>query len=206
MADVVRLIVGLGNPGARYAGTRHNAGADFVAAVARAHGETLRPEKKFHGATGRVSVGGRDVRLLVPDTFYNASGTATQAMLGFYRIAPAELLVVHDELDLPPGVARLKRGGGHGGNNGLRDILRVLGGEAGFARLRLGVGHPGEKPRVTGYLLTRAPAAERAALDEAIDESLRVLPELVAGEWERATTALHTRTRTVAGRGDGDES
>jgi PTH1 family peptidyl-tRNA hydrolase len=204
MADIVRLIVGLGNPGARYAGTRHNAGADLVEAVARTHGETLRPEKKFHGAAGRVSVGGRDVRLLVPDTFYNASGTAAQAALGFYRIAPAELLVVHDELDLPPGVARLKRGGGHGGNNGLRDILRALGGEAGFARLRLGVGHPGEKSRVTGYLLTRAPAAERAALDEAIDESLRVLPELVAGEWERATTALHTRT--AAGRGDGDES
>ena len=204
MADIVRLIVGLGNPGARYAGTRHNAGADFVEAVARTHGETLRPEKKFHGATGRMSVGGRDVRLLVPDTFYNASGTATQAVLAFYRIAPAELLVVHDELDLPPGVARLKRGGGHGGNNGLRDILRALGGEAGFARLRLGVGHPGEKSRVTGYLLTRAPAAERAALDEAIDESLRVLPELVAGEWERAPTALHTRT--AAARGDGDES
>ena len=206
MADVVRLIVGLGNPGAQYAGTRHNAGAEFVESVARAQGASLRSEKKFHGATGRVTVGGRDVRLLVPETFYNASGTAAQAVLQFYRIAPAELLVVHDELDLPPGVARLKRGGGHGGNNGLRDILRVLGGEAGFARLRLGVGHPGEKSRVTGYLLTRAPATERDALDEAIYESLRVLPELVAGEWERATTALHTRTRAAAGRGDGDES
>jgi PTH1 family peptidyl-tRNA hydrolase len=195
MTEGVRLIVGLGNPEDRYEHTRHNAGADFVAAVAAAHGGVLKSEKKFSGATGRVSIGGEDVRLLVPETFYNGSGDAVGPMLRFYRIPAASLLVVHDELDLPVGVARLKQGGGHGGNNGVRDILRALGGDADFGRLRLGVDHPGDKSKVTGYLLTRAPKDERRRLEEAMDEALRVLPELVSGQWERAFTELHTRTR-----------
>lgn len=195
MSDAVRLIVGLGNPGDQYRHTRHNAGADFVAALAASFGERLSEEKKFSGLTGRVSIGGSDVRLLVPTTFYNGSGEAAGPMLRFYRIPVEQMLVAQDELDLPVGVARLKQGGGHGGNNGLRDIMRVLGGEAGFGRLRLGVGHPGDKSKVTGYLLSRPPSAERTALEEAIDESLRVLPELVRGDWQRASTELHTRTR-----------
>ncbi|MEE4360373.1 MAG: aminoacyl-tRNA hydrolase [Pseudomonadales bacterium] len=195
MSAAVRLIVGLGNPGAEYAQTRHNAGAEFVAAVADRYGSPLRSEKKFQGATGRISLGGADVRLLVPETYYNGAGAAVQPMLQFYRIETSALLVVHDELDLDIGVARLKRGGGHGGNNGLRDIIRALGGDAEFGRLRLGVGHPGHKDRVTGFLLSRAPQAERRALEDAIDEGLRVLPDLVEGQWERATTALHTRSR-----------
>lgn len=195
MSDAVRLIVGLGNPGDQYRHTRHNAGADFVAALAASFGERLSAEKKFSGLTGRVSIGGSDVRLLVPTTFYNGSGEAAGPMLRFYRIPVEQMLVAQDELDLPVGVARLKQGGGHGGNNGLRDIMRALGGEAGFGRLRLGVGHPGDKSKVTGYLLSRPPSAERTALEEAIDESLRVLPELVRGDWQRASTELHTRTR-----------
>jgi len=199
-ADVsaVRLVVGLGNPGDQYRHTRHNAGADFVSALAAAHGTALSPERKFNGLTGRVAIGGADVRLLIPDTFYNGSGDAAGPMLRFYRIAVTQMLVAQDELDLPVGVARLKQGGGHGGNNGLRDIIRALGGDADFGRLRLGVGHPGDKSRVTGFLLSRAPAAERSALENAIDESLRVLPELIAGDWQRAATELHTRTRADA--------
>ncbi|MEE4301227.1 MAG: aminoacyl-tRNA hydrolase [Pseudomonadales bacterium] len=195
MSDAVRLIVGLGNPGDQYRHTRHNAGADFVAALADAFGGNLREEKKFSGLTGRVTIAGEDVRLLVPTTFYNGSGEAAGPMLRFYRIEVSQMLVAQDELDLPVGVARLKQGGGHGGNNGLRDIIRVLGGEAGFGRLRLGVGHPGDKAKVTGYLLSRPPAAERASLESAIEESLRVLPELVRGDWQRASTELHTRTK-----------
>lgn len=196
MSDAVRLIVGLGNPGDQYRHTRHNAGADFVSALADAFGGVLREEKKFSGLTGRVTIAGTDVRLLVPTTFYNGSGEAAGPMLRFYRIDASQMLVAQDELDLPVGVARLKQGGGHGGNNGLRDIIRVLGGEAGFGRLRLGVGHPGDKAKVTGYLLSRPPAADRSALESAIDESLRVLPELVRGDWQRASTELHTRTRS----------
>lgn len=195
MADAVRLVVGLGNPGAEYAQTRHNAGAEFVAALAASHGETLRSDRKFGGLVGRVTVAGEELRLLVPETFYNASGNAAAPMLRFYRIEPAAMLVVHDELDLPLGVARLKEGGGHGGNNGVRDIIRALGGGNDFGRLRIGVGHPGDKARVTGFLLTRAPSAERQMLAGVIDEALRVMPELVAGRWPDAMTALHTRLR-----------
>lgn len=195
MADRVRLIVGLGNPGDEYRRTRHNAGADFVAAVADAFGAPLKSEKKFSGLTGRVIVGGQDVRLLVPTTFYNSTGNAVGPMLHFYRLPVASLLVAQDELDLPAGVARLKEGGGHGGNNGLRDIIRVLGGDAGFGRLRLGVDHPGVKSKVTGYLLSRPPADDRSAIDTAMDEALRVLPELARGDWQRASTELHTRTK-----------
>lgn len=195
MAEGVRLIVGLGNPGDQYAQTRHNAGAEFVSALAAAHGGVLKEERRFNGATGRITVGGEDVRLLVPSTFYNGTGDAVGPMLRFFRIPSSALLVVHDELDLPLGVARLKQGGGHGGNNGVRDIIRVLGGDASFGRLRLGVDHPGDKSRVTGYLLSRAPSKERERLRDAMDEALRVVPELVAGQWERAFTELHTRTQ-----------
>ena len=193
--ESVRLLVGLGNPGDRYDGTRHNAGADFVAAVARAGGARLAEEKKFKGLTGRVVIDGVDVRLLVPTTFYNGSGDAVGPMLRFYRIPVSGLLVAQDELDLPVGVARLKQGGGHGGNNGLRDIIRALGGDAGFGRLRIGVDHPGDKSRVTGYLLAKPPGGERDAIEDASAAARDVLPLLVAGDWQRASTELHTRTK-----------
>ena len=127
----------------------------------------------------------------------NRSGEAVLPCLAFYRIPPTAMLVVHDELDLPPGVARLKRGGGHGGNNGLRDVIRALGGDQDFGRLRLGVGHPGDKARVAGYLLTRAPDSERRLLTDAMDDALPIVPLLVAGEWERAMNELHTRNRAA---------
>ncbi len=200
----VRLIVGLGNPGNEYVGTRHNAGADLVEALAAAAGEQLREEKRFRGVTGRVTLGGADVRLLIPTTYMNRSGEAVVPCLAFYRISPAAMLVAHDELDLPVGTVRLKRGGGHGGNNGLRDIVRALGGEQGFGRVRIGVGHPGDKARVTGHLLSRAPEAERERIAAAIDEALTILPLLAAGGWERAMTELHTRNRAGAGAANGD--
>ncbi len=204
MSDAIRLIVGLGNPGPEYAGTRHNAGADLVEALAAAGGERLREEKRFRGLTGRITLGGADVRLLIPTTFMNRSGEAVVPFLTFYRLQPAAMLVAHDELDLPPGAVRLKRGGGHGGNNGLRDIIRALGGEQGFGRLRLGVGHPGDKARVTGHLLSRAPDADRELIAAAMEEALPILPLLVTGDWERAMTELHTRNRAGAGAADKD--
>ena len=197
MSEAVRLIVGLGNPGAEYEGSRHNAGAELVSALAAAGGESLREEKRFKGLTGRIHLAGADVRLLIPTTFMNRSGESVVPCLAFYRIAPTAMLVVHDELDLPPGVARLKRGGGHGGNNGLRDVIRALGGDQDFGRLRLGVGHPGDKARVAGYLLSRAPESERRLLSDAMDDALPIVPLLVAGEWERAMTELHTHNRAA---------
>lgn len=197
MSEAVRLVVGLGNPGAEYESTRHNAGAELVSALAAAGGESLREEKRFRGLVGRISMAGVDVRLLIPLTYMNRSGDSVMPSLAFYRIPPAAMLVVHDELDLPPGVARLKRGGGHGGNNGLRDIIRVLGGNQDFGRLRLGVGHPGDKTRVAGYLLSRAPSSERDLLADAMDDAMPIVPLLVAGEWERAMTELHTRNRAA---------
>ncbi len=197
MSEAVRLIVGLGNPGAEYEGTRHNAGAELVSELAAAGGESLREEKRFRGLTGRVSLAGADVRLLIPTTFMNRSGESVVPCLAFYRIPPAAMLVVHDELDLSPGVARLKRGGGHGGNNGLRDIIRALGGNQDFGRLRLGVGHPGDKARVAAYLLSRAPQSERELLADAMADAMPILPLLVAGEWERAMTELHTGRRAA---------
>ena len=137
----IKLVVGLGNPGAQYDDTRHNAGFWYVEQLARAYGATLQPEKKFFGLTARITVNGQDVRLLNPTTFMNRSGQAVGAISTFFKIPPQSILVVHDELDLPVGVGRLKQGGGHGGHNGLRDIISSLGNSRDFLRLRLGIGH-----------------------------------------------------------------
>lgn len=196
MATALRLIVGLGNPGSEYAETRHNAGAQFVEALARQHSATLNPEAKFFGSTARVTLQGRDLRLLVPSTFMNRSGQAVQAMAAFYKIDIEEILVAHDELDLPVGTARWKRGGGHGGHNGLRDIMAKMGNNGDFCRLRLGIGHPGKGRDVTGYVLGRAPAAEREQLEQAIDSALDSLPLAVAGDLQKAMTRLHTGNDT----------
>ena len=154
------MVVGLGNPGSDYENTRHNAGALFVEALAREAGQTLRPEKKYHGLYARIQWQGLDLHLLNPSTFMNRSGQAVAALASFYRIAPEEILIAHDELDLPPGVVKCKKGGGHGGHNGLRDIIAKLGNNNGFHRLRLGIGHPGHSSQVTGFVLGRAPRAE----------------------------------------------
>ena len=194
MGSTIRLIVGLGNPGDAYRGTRHNAGADFVAALARRHGATLSTEGKFFGETGRARVDGHELRLLIPTTWMNRSGKAVAALAGFYRIPPTEILIAHDELDVPAGCARFKRGGGHGGHNGLRDIIPALGNDSGFYRLRIGIGHPGSAAAVSGYVLGRAPAAEAARTGAAIDAALTALPLLLAGDLVKAQTELHSFT------------
>ena len=151
----IKLIVGLANPGAEYAATRHNAGAWYVDLLAERLRAPLREEPKFYGYTSRINLAGADVRLLVPTTFMNLSGKAVAAMATFYRINPDEILVAHDELDLPPGVAKFKLGGGHGGHNGLKDIISKLGNNPNFHRLRVGIGHPGDKNKVVGFVLGR---------------------------------------------------
>ncbi|MBF7141936.1 MULTISPECIES: aminoacyl-tRNA hydrolase [Pseudomonas] len=189
----IQLIVGLGNPGPEYEQTRHNAGAFFVERIARDQNISLVPERKFFGLAGRFSHKGQDVRLLIPTTYMNRSGQAVAALAGFYRIPLESILVAHDELDIPPGVAKLKQGGGHGGHNGLRDIIAQLGNQNGFHRLRLGIGHPGDASKVSGFVLGRAPRAEQEKLDASIDFALGVLPDILAGDWPRAMRTLHSQ-------------
>lgn len=191
-ASLVRLVVGLGNPGPDYAQTRHNAGFWLVDELARQHGGNFRPESRFHGETCRITLNGQELWLLKPMTFMNRSGQAVAALARFHKIALPEILIVHDDLDLPPGVVRLKRSGGHGGHNGLRDLIAHLGGND-FPRLRLGIGHPGPSGEVLDHVLRRAPQAERALLEQAIADALRELPPLIAGQWNPAMQALHSR-------------
>lgn len=193
MDTPVQLIVGLGNPGPEYDRTRHNAGADFVAELARREGASLVPENKFFGLTARIFLNGRDLRLLIPTTFMNRSGQAVGAMASFFKIEPAAILVAHDELDLAPGVARFKHNGGHGGHNGLRDIISALGNNQNFARLRLGIGHPGSAAQVVNFVLKRAPSSEQTLIDDAIEDAIRVMPDAVKGNWSNATQNLHTK-------------
>ncbi|WP_163649924.1 aminoacyl-tRNA hydrolase [Modicisalibacter sp. 'Wilcox'] len=188
----VKAIIGLGNPGPEYADTRHNAGAWLVEAIARDSHAPLRMEKKFLGQYAKVHFSGRDVHLLNPTTFMNRSGAAVAALCQFFKLAPNELLVAHDELDIAPGTARYKTGGGHGGHNGLRDTISALGNCRDFHRLRLGIGHPGNARQVTNYVLGRPGKAERQAIDAAIDECLATLPDALAGDWARAMNRLHS--------------
>ncbi|MFA5495267.1 MAG: aminoacyl-tRNA hydrolase [Porticoccaceae bacterium] len=192
MDTPVKLIVGLGNPGPKYDRTRHNAGADFVAALAGRHGTELKADGKFFGFTAKLTLAGRDLRLLIPTTYMNRSGQAVAALANFYCIEPEEILVAHDELDLAPGVARLKIGGGHGGHNGLRDTIQALGNCKDFGRLRLGIGHPGHASQVVDFVLRKAPVSEQLLLAEAIGRALDIVPELLAGQWNAAMKTLHT--------------
>jgi PTH1 family peptidyl-tRNA hydrolase len=187
----LRLIVGLGNPGAEHARTRHNAGFWFADALAAQAGARFGMEAKLHGETAKVSVGGVPVWLLKPATWMNLSGKAVNAALRYYKIEPEECLLAHDELDLPPGAARLKFDGGHGGQNGLRDTMQVLG-HGRFHRLRIGIGHPGHKDRVTPWVLGRPGRDDEAAILRAIDDALGVLPLAVAGDFNEAMKRLHT--------------
>ena len=189
----IQLIVGLGNPGPEYDQTRHNAGALFVERLADRERVNLSLNKKYFGLVGKFSHQGRDVRLLIPTTYMNRSGQSVAALAGFFRIPPEAILVAHDELDMPPGVAKLKTGGGHGGHNGLRDIIAQLGNQNSFHRLRLGIGHPGHSSLVSGFVLSRAPRSEQELLDTSIDFALDVMPELLAGDLTRAMQKLHSR-------------
>ena len=193
MDTPLQLIVGLGNPGPEYDRTRHNAGADFVTELARNHGANLSPESKFFGHTSRINIEGRDLRLLIPTTFMNRSGQAIGALAQFYKIPPETILVAHDELDLPPGTARLKHGGGHGGHNGLRDTIKALGNSRDFNRLRLGIGHPGSAAQVVGYVLRKAAPDDQRLIEDATDRAIEVVPQLVKGEWATAMNRLHTK-------------
>ena len=188
----IRLIVGLGNPGAQYEDTRHNAGFWYVEQLARSHGAILQPEKKFSGLAARVLIGGQEVRLLNPTTFMNLSGQAIGAMAAFFKIPPESILVVHDELDLPAGIGRLKQGGGHGGHNGLKSTISSLGNNREFLRLRLGIGHPGNSKDVVGYVLTKPSLAERQKIDAVIDEAIRILPDALNSKRSKAVQELHT--------------
>jgi PTH1 family peptidyl-tRNA hydrolase len=188
----VRLIVGLGNPGPRFEGTRHNVGAVFVENLARRFGITLREDQKFKGLVGRGDVLGHDVRLLIPTTYMNLSGESVGAMANFFKLAVNEVLVVQDEVAFEPGVIRLKAGGGDNGHNGLRSIIASLGNNAGFLRLRIGVGHPGDRERVTSHLTSvTMPANERADVERACGFADDVLATILAGELQAAMNALH---------------
>ncbi|HEX2138284.1 MAG TPA: aminoacyl-tRNA hydrolase, partial [Woeseiaceae bacterium] len=182
-----------GNPEARYERTLHNAGFWFADALARREREEFRYEKRFDAAVCRIALGGEDVWIVKPQSYMNRSGGPVRGLLDYYRLAADQLLVVHDEIDLPPGIARLKRGGGHGGHNGIRDVMHHCGPD--FLRLRIGVGHPGEKDKVTGYVLKPGPADVEAAVISAIEESLDLMPLLAEKGAEAAMNRLHTNLK-----------
>lgn len=187
----LRLIVGLGNPGPEHARTRHNAGFWFIDALAERLGARFGLESKLHGQTAKAQIAGQNIWLLKPATFMNLSGRSVAAALRYWKIDPAECLIAHDELDLPPGAARIKFDGGHGGQNGLRDTMQVLG-HGGFHRLRIGIGHPGHKDKVTPWVLGRPGRDDEAAILRAIDDAIAVLPLAVAGDYNEAMKRLHT--------------
>jgi peptidyl-tRNA hydrolase, PTH1 family len=187
----LRIIVGLGNPGPEHQVTRHNAGFWFVDVLAQRHGVEFRDYRKYSGETARISFSGQEIILLKPTTYMNRSGLSIRQLSEFYKIAPDDILVAHDELDLPVGSVRLKHGGGHGGHNGLRDTIAHIG--ESFWRLRLGVGHPGNKTDVIDYVLTRAPRAEEDLILEAVNTAADCVPLILEQGAERAMTKLHSR-------------
>lgn len=188
----IKLIVGLGNPGDKYTDTRHNTGEWLIERLARRFNVSLNPESKFFGKTARTLVNGKEVRLLVPTTFMNLSGKAVGALASFYRIKPEEILVIHDELDLPPGTAKLKQGGGHGGHNGLKDIVAQLGNKNNFYRLRIGIGHPGHRDLVAGYVLNKPSPADRNALEKVLDEATDCVEMIFRDGMVKATNRLNS--------------
>ena len=191
----MKLVVGLGNPGREYEATRHNAGFWWVDNLADAQGVKLSAQPKFFGHVGRIAKQGQECWLLQPQTFMNLSGKAVQALATFYKIEPPDILVVHDELDLPAGDVRLKKGGGAAGHNGLKDIVAKLGPD--FWRLRLGIDHPGDRAEVINYVLHPPRAEETKAISDAIERSLDVWPLIFSGEMEKAMHRLHTKERDV---------
>jgi PTH1 family peptidyl-tRNA hydrolase len=193
LTSSITLIAGLGNPGSGYEETRHNAGFWFVDALAKHFGVQFHEEKRFHGAMATLQINGTRVYLLKPLTYMNRSGQAVAALSRFYRIPVSEILVAHDELDIDVGALRVKSGGGHGGHNGLRDIVSSLGNDAGFMRLRIGIGHPGDSKQVVNYVLHRPSVGERAAIDVAIEDALAVVPLLQSGDMQQAQQQLHSR-------------
>jgi len=189
----IRCVVGLGNPGPRYADTRHNVGFWLADRLARRYGEHLRAENRFFGEVARIRTEVGECWLLKPMTYMNQSGRADSALARFYKIPLEQMLVVHDELDMAPGVIRLKKGGGHGGHNGLRDIASAVGGKD-FYRLRIGIGHPGHKDAVTDYVLSRPYKTEQEAIERGLDEVERHWPAIQSGDLQKAMQELHSAT------------
>ena len=187
----IQLVVGLGNPGAKYEQTRHNAGFWFVDEVARQYNTRFKSESRYKSEVARCSIAGNDCRLQKPLDFMNRSGLPVASLAGFYQIPRSSILIVHDDLDLSPGTVKLKKGGGHGGHNGLRDLIPHLGGND-FLRLRIGIGHPGHRDDVVGYVLKDASRDDRTTIDQAIDEAVKVLPDIIAGHLDKAMKELHT--------------
>jgi PTH1 family peptidyl-tRNA hydrolase len=190
MTNQIKLVVGLGNPGREYQATRHNAGFWWLDALAHAHHLHFQTDTKFHGQVARLTQSSQDIHLLKPQTFMNLSGRAVLALAQFYKIEPAQILVVHDELDLPPGSAKLKLGGGHGGHNGLRDIIAQLGSKE-FWRLRLGVGHPGDRAAVVNYVLNAPRQEEQMLIEDAMQRANAVAALILEGKLEAAMLKLH---------------
>lgn len=191
MSGSLRLIVGIGNPGSKYADTRHNAGVWFVDRLAERLKASFKEEKKFFGRTAEVVIDQQPIKLLVPSTYMNESGKSVGAFVNFYKIPVDQILIAHDELDFSIGTIRLKQGGGLAGHNGLRDIAAALGGDQSFNRLRIGVGHPGASEDVTGHVLSKATPEDRDVIYTCIDEALGVMPLVVKGEWQLAMNRLH---------------
>lgn len=186
----ISLIVGLGNPGPKYADTRHNAGFWFVDLLAARYGAVFRSETRFHGELASIQVAGRECRLLKPSTFMNRSGQAVSSLSHYFKIPPEQILVAHDELDLAAGVARFKRGGGHAGHNGLRDTMAALGSRD-FCRLRIGIDHPQDRAAVVDYVLGRPSRADALAIEDALEDAVLALPDLLAGDIQKAMNRLH---------------
>ena len=191
MGAAIRLIVGLGNPGREYEATRHNAGFWWVDELARAQNASFKVDSKFHGLIAKTNLHGHEAFLLKPQTFMNVSGRSVGAVAQFYKIEAAQILVVHDELDLPPGSAKLKLGGGHGGHNGLKDIIAHLGSKD-FWRLRIGVGHPGDRAEVVNFVLNAPRKEEQQLIDDALQRAQDVAPQIIEGKLEAAMLKLHS--------------
>ncbi|MGI9269326.1 MAG: aminoacyl-tRNA hydrolase [Porticoccus sp.] len=192
MDKIVQLIVGLGNPGQQYEQTRHNAGASLISILSQQYASDLKLEERFFGFIARVKVDIQDVRLLIPNTYMNLSGKSIAAFAKFYQISPENILIVHDDIDLAPGISKYKIGGGHGGHNGLKDIIRALGNNSNFARLRIGVGHPGESDEVVNFVLKKASQNEQKLINESIINCISTIPLAVTGKWNEAMKDLHT--------------
>ena len=188
----LKLIVGLGNPGPQHDSNRHNAGVIFLHHLSKAYGGKLRGESKFFGEFTSINIDGNDIKLLFPATFINHSGKSVASVCKFFKITPENMLVAYDEIDFNVGVTRFKEGGGHGGHNGIRDIINALGGKKEFFRLRIGVGHPGHKSMVSNYVLSDPSRSEADAIIRDIEDAIRVIPKAVTGEWEEAMRLLHT--------------
>lgn len=190
----IQMIVGLGNPGFEYEQTRHNAGVWFIEKLLEQSSASLSFDKKFHGLTAKVTLCGKACHMLVPTTYMNCSGQSVLALATFYKIPPQSILIAHDEIDLLVGSVRLKEGGGHGGHNGLRDIISRLGSRD-FFRLRIGVGRPKHKDDVTNYVLGRATKTEQIQIEQAIEQAVKVLPDVLEGNWRQAVQALGARMK-----------